>query len=111
MKKILLFVIILFLFSACGGNVYDRTIAMYEDATEELLSAKSREEALVVNRKLNSDYSALLRENGDEFTELRRRALEGDKKIALQFEKVNEIKRLYKDTKRKKFKEFNEGKR
>ena len=111
MKKILLFVFSLFFLSSCGGNVYDRTIDIYEDATEQMLSAKSREEALEVNRRLNTEYRTLLRENSNEFAELKHSAQHGDKKVASQLEKVNECKRLYRDTKREKFKELGKSRK
>ena len=41
MKKILLFAMALFLLSSCGGDAADRTVAIYEDATEKVLSAKT----------------------------------------------------------------------
>ena len=106
MKKILLLVTSLFLFSACGENVYDKTISVFDDATEQIVAVKDKEELRQVNRKLNAEYSALLREHSEEFAELRQKALDGDKKVERQFEKVKEAKRLYRKAKKNKLDEL-----
>lgn len=106
MKKILLLVTSLFLFSACGENVYDKTISVFDDATELIVAVKDKEELRQVNRKLNAEYSALLREHSEEFAELRQKAFDGDKKVERQFEKVKEAKRLYRKAKKNKLDEL-----
>ena len=79
MKKILLFVMTLFLLSSCGGDAVDRTVAIYEDATEKVLSAKNRDELRSLERQFNVDYSNLKRETMEEIAELELKLAEADK--------------------------------
>ena len=83
----------------CGGNVCDKTIALYEDAAEQVQKANNKDELRQVERKLNADYSLLLRENSAEIAELEQKAAAGDAKAVEQLEKVRQTKRAYIDIK------------
>ena len=104
MKRILIILISALLFVGCGGNVYDKTIALYEDAMEHVQQAGSKEEMRQAERELRTEYSRLLREYASEISQLEQKAVAGDKKILEQLDEVKKVKRSYidvKNTKRK----------
>ena len=106
MKKILFILVAAFFFSSCENNVYDKTIAIYEDATEKIQSANNKEELRQVERELNAEYSRLLHECSTEFAELGQKVAEGNKKTVQQYEKVKEAKRHYWEAKKVRKKEL-----
>ena len=108
MKKIILLLVLVFIMTSCGGNAIDRTIDLYEDATEHILQVKNREELRKAEREFDADYSQLLRECSDELDELKQKATDGDEKLLLQIKKANEAKRIYRNTVIKMDKEIGE---
>ena len=110
MKKILLFVMTLFMLSSCGGDAVDRTVAIYEDATEKVLSAKNRDELRSLERQFNVDYSNLKRETMEEIAELELKAKGGDKKAIKRLENIKEAMFAYINAKNLKRKELKQTK-
>ena len=106
MRKILFILAAAFFFSSCEKNVYDKTIAMYEDAAEKIQSADDKVALRQIERELNAEYSRLLRECSAEFAELEQKVADGDSKAVLQFEKLREAKRHYWESKRIRKKEM-----
>ena len=107
MKKILIAAMAALLLLSCSGNdVYDKVIAVYENAAEEVLTANSKEECRALERKLNAECSKVLREYGQELAELQRKAADGNKRAVARLDKVNDAKRLYRENKANKRKSF-----
>lgn len=106
MKRILLILVSALLLVSCGGNVYDKTIAMYEDAMEQVQQAGSKEEMRQAERELRTEYSRLLREHASEISQLEQKAAAGDKKILEQLDEVKKVKRSYIDVKNAKRKQL-----
>ena len=106
MKRILLILVSALLLVSCGGNVYDKTIAMYEDAMEQVQQAGSKEEMRQAERELRTEYSRLLREHASEISQLEQKAAAGDKKILEQLDELKKVKRSYIDVKNAKRKQL-----
>ena len=106
MKRILLILVSALLLVSCGGNVYDKTIALYEDAMEQVQQAGSKEEMRQAERELRTEYSRLLREHASEISQLEQKAAAGDKKILEQLDEVKKVKRSYIDVKNAKRKQL-----
>lgn len=106
MKRILVFLISALLLVSCGGNVYDKKIALYEDAMERVQQAGSKEEMRQAERELRTEYSRLLREHASEISRLEQKATAGDRKVLKQQEKVNKTQRAYIDVKNAKRKQL-----
>jgi uncharacterized protein YxeA len=106
MKRILIILISALLFVGCGGNVYDKTIALYEDAMEHVQQAGSKEEMRQAERELRTEYSRLLREHASEISQLEQKAAAGDRKVLKQQEKVKKTQRAYIDVKNAKRKQL-----
>ena len=106
MKRILVILISALLLVSCGGNVYDKTIALYEDAMEQVQQAGSKEELRQAERDLRTEYSRLLREHASEISQLEQKAAAGDKKILEQLDEVKKVKRSYIDVKNAKRKQL-----
>ena len=100
MKKILIAAMAALLLLSCSGNdVYDKVIAVYENAAEEVLTANSKEECRALERKLNAECSKVLREYGQELAELQRKADDGNRRSVAKLAELNEAKRLYRENK------------
>ena len=106
MKRILLILVSALLLVSCGGNVYDKTISLYEDAMEQVQQAGSKEELRQAERYLRTEYSRLLHEHASEIAELEQKATAGDKKVQEQQQMVKETKRSYIDVKNAKKKQL-----
>ena len=106
MKRILLILVSALLLVSCGGNVYDKTISLYEDAMEQVQQAGSKEEMRQAERELRTEYSRLLREHASEISQLEQKAAAGDKKILEQLDEVKKVKRSYIDVKNAKRKQL-----
>lgn len=106
MKRILVILISALLLVSCGGNVYDKKIALYEDAMERVQQAGSKEEMRQAERELRTEYSRLLREHASEISRLEQKAAAGDRKVLKQQEKVNKTQRAYIDVKNAKRKQL-----
>lgn len=107
MKRVFMAAVAAVLLLSCSGNdVYDKVIAVYENAAEEVLTANSKEESRALERKLNAECSKVLREYQQELAELQREAANGNKRAVARLEKVNDAKRLYRENKASKRKSF-----
>lgn len=106
MKRILFVFMVGLLLSSCGGNAFDKTIAIYEDAIEDIQSVTGREELRLAERQLGADYAKLKKDCANEFAELELKAANGDEKVVEQLKKVKEVKLRYVDAKMKKRKEL-----
>ena len=99
MKKIFIAALAALLLSCSGNDVYDKVIAVYENAAEEVLTANSKEELRTLERELNADCSRALRMYAKELAELESKAADGNRRAAAKLEKLNEAKRLYRENK------------
>ena len=107
MKKILIAAMAALLLLSCSGNdVYDKVIAVYENAAEKVLAANSKEELRTLERELNADCSRALRMYANELAELESKSADGNRRAAAKLEKLNEAKRLYRTNKAEKRKSF-----
>ena len=107
MKKILIAAMAALLLLSCSGNdVYDKVIAVYENAAEEVLTANSKEELRTLERELNADCSRVLRMYANELAELESKAADGNRRAVAKLQELNDAKRLYRENKAEKRKSF-----
>ena len=99
MKRIFFILMALFLLSACGGNVLDRNVELYEDATRKIESVEGVKEFHSMERQLNNDILKWKSDNAKELTEFRKLAKDGDKKLVEQLREVEMAKRAYRKAK------------
>ena len=102
MKKILLAVMSVFLLSCSGNSVCDKVVSVYENAAEKVLTANSREELRSLERGQNAECSKVLRDYAAELAEIEEKAADGNKRAVEQLRKLNDAKKLYRESKAEK---------
>ena len=97
MKKILMFAMAVVLFASCGGNAAEKLIAVYEDATEEIQSAKCEEEFCMIDAKLEYELAKIRYENRDELKAMEKKMDAGDAEMVKFEEKFAEARKAYRN--------------
>ena len=90
------------LLSCSDGGVCDKVMIVYENAAEKVLTANSSEELRTLEREQNAECSRILRHYAAELDELEQKAANGNKRAAARLQKLNEVKKLYRDSKAEK---------